>query len=212
MTTIGAGTEIITGYADRSGDNDCTAGFLVRTSDGRSGLLTAGHCNRPGGQGTAAISYPGADVYRVIGTFTHTVIDHGHDIGLITLDNTDTFPLWWAVDGHPVAGVTSTIKPGEQLCHFGIYTPTPACGPALTPGSGTVVYKAPSGCGDSGGPVYTTRPDGAVVAVGIHIAGSNGDGSPANCGHQLKISIAEIIEPWLDRWGLTVVNPFYPSP
>ncbi|HEY0226791.1 MAG TPA: endopeptidase, partial [Mycobacterium sp.] len=47
-SAIGPGAGIYVEYASGSSGMGCTAGFLVRTSTGQRGFLTAGHCNRHG--------------------------------------------------------------------------------------------------------------------------------------------------------------------
>jgi hypothetical protein len=152
---------------------------MVRTKDERPGLLVAGHCNHRGGPGTVAIHYGGIYSYPTIGTFTESVFDGSgwddYDIGLITLDNTGTIPLTADVDGHAVIGVAERVEVGDMLCHFGIRSGGSVCGPVVVSEVNKVRFAAPGKCGDSGGPVYRIRSDGAADAVGVYIAVSNGE-------------------------------------
>lgn len=207
---IGPGIGIDVRYADGSGEITCTAGFVVRNSAGQSGLLTAGHCNRPGGPGQVTINYAKTGSDTRIGTFTQTIKEgnawQDHDIALIELDDADTIPLVSDIAGRPVSGVSSEVTVGQQLCHVGIRTGAPACGPVVTSDANKVAFAASSGCGDSGGPVYSIRPDGSANAVAVHVAGSNADGSEPSCETAHRFSVAEPIKPWLDKWNLTLVT------
>lgn len=207
---IGPGIGINVSYADGTGEIRCTAGFMVRTKDGRPGLLVAGHCNRPGGPGTVTIHYGGGYSYPTIGTFTETVFDgngwNDYDVGLITLHNTGSIPLTTDVDGHAVTGVAERVEVGEVLCHFGIRSGGPVCGPVVVSEVNKVRFEAPGKCGDSGGPVYRVRDDGTAEAVGVYIAVSNGDESEPSCEEPQRFSIAQLIQPWLGAWELTLAT------
>lgn len=186
----------------------CTTGFLVRTHDGQPGLLVAGHCNPGGGPGQVVIRYGGAYAYRTIGTFTETVSDGSdwddYDIGLITLDDPGKIPLTSVVDGHPVVGVAEHVLEGDVLCHYGIRSGEPLCGPVVASETNKVRFEAGGTCGDSGGPVYRLRDDGAAEAVGIYIAVSDGTYSEPKCEDPHPFSIAQTITPWLSAWELTL--------
>lgn len=174
---IGPGIGIDVKYADGSGRIVCTAGFLVRTRTGTPGLLTAGHCNRPGGQSTVTINYSRTGSNETVGTFTETVVEGNawddDDIALITLDN--------------AKAIRACVRP------------------VILSKNGKVGFAAPGGCGGSGGPVYSLRPDGTAMAVGVHVAGSNADDREPSCDAH-RFSVAELIQPWLDKWGLTIVT------
>lgn len=213
---IGPGVAIAASYADGSGGMRCTAGFLVRSSTGHPGLLSAGHCNRPGGPGTAAITYAKTDTYEMVGTFATTVFDGDgwghHDIAVIALDRPGAIPLTSHIaDRIAVTDVNDHVAEGEQLCHLGIRTGMQVCGPVVKNSGGKVAFAAPTGCGDSGGPVYTVRPDGTAAAVGVLVAGSNADDFKPGCERPARFSVAELIKPWLDEWELTVVTTPAPA-
>jgi hypothetical protein len=207
---IGPGIGIDVSYADGSGGISCTAGFLVHTREGRPGLLAAGHCNRPGRPGTVAIHYGGSYSYPTVGTFTESVFDgkgwDDYDIGLITLDNAGTIPLTADVDGHAVTGVAERVEVGDLLCHLGIRSGGPVCGPVVVSEVNKVRFAAPGKCGDSGGPVYILRSDGTAEAAGVYIAVSNGDDTEPSCNEPQRFSIAQLIRPWLGAWELTLVT------
>lgn len=207
---IGPGIGIDVTYADGSSTISCTAGFLVHTKDGRPGLLVAGHCNKPGGPGTVAIHHGGLYKYPVVGTFAESVYDgndwNDYDIGLITLDDTGTIPLTSDVDGHRLVGLAEQVGIGDTLCHFGIRSGEPVCGPVAAIEANKVRFTATGKCGDSGGPVYIVRPDGTAEAVGIYIEVSNGDYSAPKCDEPHEYSIAQLIKPWLTAWDLTLVT------
>lgn len=214
-TAIGPGIGIDVAHADGSGNLSCTAGFLVRTKDGNPGLLVAGHCNAPGGPGTVRIHYVGSYGYPKVGTFTESVYGGNdwddYDIGLITLGDTKKIPLTSDIDGHPVTGVAERVEIGDVLCHFGIRSGGPVCGPVVVSEVNKVRFAAPGKCGDSGGPVYIVRPDGTAEAVGVYVAVSNGDYSEPTCDEPQKFSVAQLIRPWLGSWELTLVTASAPA-
>ncbi len=209
-TAIQPGIGIDVRYADGSGGISCTAGYLVRTKDNRPGLLVAGHCNRPGGSGSVAIHYGGRYSYPTVGSFTESVFDGNgwddYDIGLITLDNVGTIPLAFDVDGHRLTGVADRVEVGDTLCHLGIRSGGPVCGPVIVSDVNKVRFAAPGKCGDSGGPVYLVRGDGTAEAVGVYVAVSNGDDSEPTCEEDHRFSIAQLIQPWLGPWELTLAT------
>lgn len=190
----------------------CTAGFLVHTRDGRPALLSAGHCNEPGTDGTVSIHHGGLYKYPIVGRFAESVYGgndwNDFDIGLITLDDGagGKIPLTSDVDGHPVAGLAEQVEPGDILCHFGIRSGEAVCGAAVAVEENKVRFVANGRCGDSGGPVYRLRPDGEAEAVGIYIEVSNGDYSEPKCDEPHEYSIAQLIKPWLKAWDLTLVT------
>jgi V8-like Glu-specific endopeptidase len=209
-SAIGPGTGIAVTYADGSGGMGCTAGFLVRTNTGQVGVLTAGHCNKPGEPSKTSVNFPGNGSYVTVGTFSNTVIEgqrgEAHDIGLIVLDS-DKVPRNSAIAASvPVTGVTSELLVGEQLCKFGMKTGRPECGQITDLSQSKVAFLADSECGDSGGPVYLLRNDGTATAVGIHIRGGRPDDPNPSCGTTATFSVAELVQPWLDAWNLTVVT------
>lgn len=207
---IGPGIGINITPSDHSAAISCTAGFLVRTKDGRPGLLSAGHCNKAGGPGTVSVHHGGFYSFPTVGTFTESVYGgndwNDFDIGLIILDDADGIPLTSEVDGHPVTGLADRIEIGDTVCHFGIRSGEPRCGPVVASEDNKVRFTAAGTCGDSGGPAYRLRPDGTAEAVGIFIAVSNGDYSEPKCDVPHEYSVAQLIKPWLAAWDLTLVT------
>ncbi|GAB3015229.1 hypothetical protein MBOU_22500 [Mycobacterium bourgelatii] len=209
-SAIGPGTAIAVTYADGTGGMGCTAGFLVRTNAGETGVLTAGHCNKPG-QASKVSMNAGSDIYPTVGTFNQTVSEgargEDHDIGLVVLDP-DKVPRTSAVTGSlPVNGVAADLRIGQQLCKFGMKTGQALCGQITDITESKVVFLAGSQCGDSGGPVYLIQDDGSVAAVGIHIRGGRPNDPNPGCSIPATFSVAELVRPWLDAWGLTLAVP-----
>ncbi|OBY31843.1 hypothetical protein [Mycolicibacter kumamotonensis] len=208
--TIGPGIGINVTPTDGSDNISCTTGFLVRTKDDRPALLSAGHCNKPGGPAAVAIRHGGLYKYPVVGTFTETIYDgndwNDFDIGLIDLDRPGKIPLTSEIDGHPVVGLAERVEIGETVCHFGIRSGGAMCGPVVAGEENKIRFAATAKCGDSGGPVYRIRPDGAIEAIGIFTAVSNGDYSEPTCDGPHIYSVAQLIKPWLNAWELTLVT------
>lgn len=209
-SAVGPGAGIYVEYADGSGGMGCTAGFLVRTSTGRPAVLTAGHCNRPGEPSTVSMNLAGILPYTTLGTFAQTVNEgvhtEQHDIGLIALDR-DTVPRDPAIAASlPVSGVTDNLNLGQQLCKFGMGSGEAACGQVVEISDSQVVFLATGRCGDSGGPVYLVQGDGSASAVGILTRGGDLNSPKAGCSAPAKFSVAELIQPWLDKWELTAVT------
>ncbi|CAM4079248.1 V8-like Glu-specific endopeptidase [Mycobacterium basiliense] len=204
---IGPGAGIAVSYADGSGGMGCTAGFLVRTSTGKTGVLTAGHCNKPGEASKVSINYTGTSPYVIVGTFNQTISEglrgEAHDIGLIVLDSGNVPRTSAIAASLPVTGVADNLRIGQQLCKFGMRTGRAECGQITDVTDSKVEFLAASQCGDSGGPVYAIQNDGSAIAVGIHIrAGRPNDPNPG-CSIPATFSIAELVRPWLDKWNLT---------
>lgn len=212
-SAIGPGTAIAVTYADGSGGMGCTAGFLVRTKAGQTGVLTAGHCNKPG-QASKVSMNSGSGPYATIGTFTRMVSEgvqgEAHDIGLVLLDSgldSEQVPQTSAITGsQPVAGVVGDLRIGQQLCKFGMKTGQATCGQVTDITESKVVFLAGGQCGDSGGPVYLIQDDGSAVAVGIHIRGGRPNDPNPGCAFPATFAVAELVAPWLDAWGLTLAS------
>ncbi|MCV7242884.1 endopeptidase [Mycobacterium mantenii] len=209
-SAVGPGAGIYVDYADGSGGMGCTAGFLVHTSAGKTAILTAGHCNRPGGPSKVTMNLGGVLPYATLGTFSQTVSEgvhnEQHDIGLITLDG-DNIPQSPAVASTlPVTGVATNLQIGQQLCKFGMGSGADSCGQIVRITGSKVVFLASGQCGDSGGPVYLYEKDGTVSAVGILIRGGDPVIPKAGCAARAKFSVAELVRPWLDKWRLTAVT------
>ncbi|HEV7581432.1 MAG TPA: S1 family peptidase [Mycobacterium sp.] len=209
-SAAGPGAGIYVEYADGSGGMGCTAGFLVHTSTGQAGVLTAGHCNRPDKPSKVVMNLGGILPYAKLGTFVRTVSEgvhnEQHDIGLIVLDG-DNVPQSPAVATTlPITGVTTDLSIGQELCKFGMSSGEAECGQVLDVTHSKVEFSAGGQCGDSGGPVYLIQTDGTATAVGIDIRGSNPAVPNAGCLAPAKFSVAELVQPWLDKWHLTAVT------
>ncbi|MEZ0353284.1 S1 family peptidase [Mycobacterium sp. pR1184] len=206
----GPGAGIYVEYTDGSGGMGCTAGFLVHTSSGQAGVLTAGHCNRSRQPSKVVMNLAGILPYAKLGTFVQTVNEgvhnEQHDIGLIVLDG-DNVPQSPAIAAAlPITGVTTDLSIGEQLCKYGMSSGEAECGAILDITESKVSFAAGGQCGDSGGPVYLIRNDGTATAVGIDIRGSNPANPVAGCLAPAKFSVAELVQPWLDQWHLTAMT------
>jgi hypothetical protein len=215
-SAVGPGAGIYVQYADGSGGMGCTAGFLVRTSTGQAGILTAGHCNRPGEASKVTMNLAGILPYATLGTFSQTVSEgvhnEQHDIGLIAL-NGENVPQNPAIGASlPVSGVATKLQTGQELCKFGMGSGEATCGQITEVTDSKVVFMAPGQCGDSGGPVYVNDSDGTVRAVGILIRGGDPYLAKPRCLAPAKFSVAELIQPWLDKWRLTAVTAATASP
>ncbi|EFG74462.1 hypothetical protein HMPREF0591_5655 [Mycobacterium parascrofulaceum ATCC BAA-614] len=209
-TAVDPGAGIYVQYADGSGGMGCTAGFLVRTRTGQPGVLTAGHCNRAGGPSKVTINLGGVLPYATLGTFSQTVSegvhDEQHDIGLILLDG-DNVPQNPAIGASlPVSGIAANVRVGQELCKFGMGSGEATCGRVTEVTGSKVVFLAPGQCGDSGGPVYFDHGDGTLHGVGILIRGGDPYLRRPGCAAPAKFSVAELVQPWLDRWQLTAVT------
>ncbi|SPM43106.1 endopeptidase [Mycobacterium numidiamassiliense] len=209
-SAIGPGAGIYVEYASGSSGMGCTAGFLVRTSTGQPGFLTAGHCNRPGNPSRVTMNLGGILPYAMLGRFSRTINegsgDDQHDIGLIMLDG-ESVPQTSAIAASlPVSGVATDLWVGQQLCKYGMTTGHEECGQVLDITGSKVVFAAAGQCGDSGGPVYAVQSDGTASAVGIDIRGGNPLNPRAGCSAPAKFSVAELVQPWLKTWNLTVVT------
>lgn len=179
----------------------CTAGFLVNLPDGRTGMLSAGHCQY---RGDAALDASG----NRIGTYLYS-IDQGKkpgdtDAALIVLEpglHVDT----WILERTGVTDVATvadlmTGRNGQMptICYYGSTTGGgPQCGTNTTVEGDKIAIWAPGAKpGDSGGPVWAVWPDGSRSAVGTLIRGSSSTpGAPDTV-------VATLAAPWLDRWGL----------
>ncbi|SPM37108.1 endopeptidase [Mycobacterium rhizamassiliense] len=213
---IGPGVGIFVEYPDGSGGMGCTAGFLVHSSTGQAGFLTAGHCNRPHKASKVTMNLGDILPYARLGTFSRTVNEgdrtEQHDIGLIVLDGEDVPQTSAIAASLPVSGVTTDLWVGEQLCKYGMSTGQEECGQVLDITASKVVFTAAGRCGDSGGPVYAVQSDGTAAAVGIDIRGGNPLNPKAGCSAPAKFSVAELLQPWLQKWKLTVVTNQPPGP
>lgn len=197
--TPGAGIALV-GVGNSGGT--CTAGWLAHDANGHPVMVSAGHCDLGG---PVAMKWTATNQYETIGTFTKSIddgnVENDTDIGLISLSN-NTIPSDTRVlSRRPVEGATADVKIGDVLCKYGNVTGR-ACGPVLDqPTASKVRFGAAGAPGDSGGPVYLIQPDGDAIAVGVTIRGADSGGA-----------VAELIEPWLQKWNLTLGTTPKPAP
>ncbi|MUL61124.1 hypothetical protein B5P44_00790 [Mycobacterium sp. CBMA 213] len=195
---LAPGGAIATYNADTSKDGAaCTAGWLVHDSAGQPGLLTAGHCFLGGGASFNST----ANGLTGIGRFTDHVSEgfkgEDADMALVGIGNfPNAKPI--SVDTR-IIGIRPVVAPadpaklsvGQTLCHFGTTTGL-QCGQITELGTTNIAFNAKAAGGDSGGPVYIRNEDGTATPVGITIRGDD------------EGTVAELIGPWLSKWGLTV--------
>lgn len=180
------------GTALTIGNELCTAGFVARNKNGAPVMFTAGHCDvgeRVQAQSASAGLVPAADF--VASSYAGS---DGEDPDIAVMKLTGAMDLDPNVDAElPVGGSLPIVAEGLTLCKQGAVTGR-SCGPVIECSSSKVKFAAKIAPGDSGGPVWGYTTSGAIFAVGITIRESSSDGYP----------VAELIDPWLDRWNLTI--------
>lgn len=193
--TIAPGFGFVSANKANTDGGTCTIGFLAHTKDGQPVMISAGHCDRGG---AVSMKFSGTGAYESIGSFTHTVSEGldgaADDVGLVGLGS--AIPEDFRIFGiRPVTGSTTNLRIGQELCKFGIATGL-QCGKITTVTPKKVVFDAKAEVGDSGGPVYLRNSDGTATAVGVSTAIATEGGT-----------VAELVEPWLRRWELTLDTP-----
>ena len=179
------------GTALTIGNELCTAGFVARNQHGAPVMFTAGHCDvgqrvQAGSASTGLV--PAGDI--VASAYGGSV---GEDPDIAVMKLAGSITLDPNVDADlPVGGTAPIIANGMTLCKQGATTGR-SCGPVIESSASKVKFAARIAPGDSGGPVWGYTSTGSIFAVGITIRQSN-DGYP----------VAEMIEPWLQRWNLTI--------
>lgn len=180
-------------YINTRSGGSCSTGWIVST-DGRTFVLTAGHCGRPGD--VIAIRDRSGNTRRV-GEFVETRYTEigSYDDGLIELWDsapyTSTIPLTGKLKGWLSADQLAAREP--QICRLGYRTGL-SCGEYLSTDSVVVRYRNISDRGDSGGPVFA-KIDGDLYAIGVTSGGSSTDATHA---------VAALIAPAMTRWNLTI--------
>lgn len=188
-------TSITPGVSIFSGNEVCTAGFIVRSAAGVPGLLTAGHCKK---DRAVRVQQSGAKARRVtVGEFERATFDKATlDLGWISLRGS-SLPIRSAVLGRKaVAGVLTRdelerTKP--RLCWQGQRSGLKCSAYKGLDENRAFVAAAPSP-GDSGAPVYAVRRDGSVDAVGILLGTTRDDRG-----------LVELVAPRLAEWNLSLV-------
>ncbi|EFV14346.1 hypothetical protein [Segniliparus rugosus] len=191
-----------------SSQNDrafCTLGFLARLPDGRTGAVTAGHCDNdaPGSPGWVHMAYSPTDTWR---RFAHFVAkaygdDAGSDIALLAVDPSAGIPtdarIGYKLDVRGYVDAATLAATAPKACKWGAVTGM-TCGDfiGVVPGTNKAQWRMASAHGDSGSPVFVSIKSGGVGAVGVL------DGSPR--GDDGVVTV-ELIEPWLSKWGLQLL-------
>lgn len=146
----------------------CTLGYV----DPQTRVaFTAGHCRASGTVTDKGGTVIGTQVSFRDNTPDGTTIDTNHQIA-----------DWEVIQLLPTAAVNNVLPSGKVLvtdpavlpvagmpvCHFGVVTGE-SCGTveAVNNGWFTMANGVVSRKGDSGGPVYTTLPDGRAVLIGV---------------------------------------------
>ncbi len=179
------------GTALTIGNELCTAGFVARNQHGAPVMFTAGHCDV--GQRVQASTVPTGLVPAGDIVASAYGGDDGEAPDIAVMKLTGTMNLDPNVDADlPVGGTAPIIATGMTLCKQGATTGR-SCGRVIESSPSKVKFAARIAPGDSGGPVWGYTSTGSIFAVGITIRQSN-DGYP----------VAEMIDPWLQRWNLTI--------
>lgn len=171
----------------------CTAGFVARNRRGAPVMFTAGHCDTGGNVSLNSLKAGGTiPVAEFVATEYGGSSGEQHDVAVMKLEG--SVPLNPAIaDEIPVTGYLAGVYNGMMLCKVGISTGR-SCGRVVSSTASKVKFDAEIAAGDSGGPVYAMKDDGTAAAVGITIRTADDDGMP----------VAELIGPWLERWGLSI--------
>ncbi|TRW82478.1 hypothetical protein FK535_13160 [Mycolicibacterium sp. 018/SC-01/001] len=146
----------------------CTLGYVdpaTRTA------FTAGHCRASG-----TVTDKSGTVIGTQGSFRDNTPDG------TTIDTNHQIADWEVIHLLPSAPISNVLPSGKALvtdpavlpvagmpvCHFGVVTGE-SCGTveAVNNGWFTMADGVVSRKGDSGGPVYTTTPDGRTVLIGV---------------------------------------------
>ncbi|GAA0992603.1 hypothetical protein GCM10009551_053670 [Nocardiopsis tropica] len=189
------GKTVTPGMTIFSGSEVCTAGFMVRTESGASGILTAGHCKKADAVRVQTSQDKANRV--VVGTFERVTFDKPTlDLAVVTLAKSPR-PVRSAILGKTaVAGVLSKEEVQDRkprLCWQGQRSGYKCSEYKGIEGNRVFLGDAPAK-GDSGAPVFAVRSDGSVDAVGIMI-GITRD----NRG------LVELIQPRLSEWKIKLV-------
>jgi hypothetical protein len=146
----------------------CTLGYV----DPQTRIaFTAGHCRASG-----TVTDKGGTVIGTQGSFRDNTPDG------TTVDTNHQIADWEVIHLLPDVPVNNVLPTGKVLvtdpavvplagmpvCHFGVVTGE-SCGTveAVNNGWFTMANGVVSRKGDSGGPVYTTTPDGRTVLIGV---------------------------------------------
>lgn len=148
----------------------CTSGFNA-TRNGRSFLITAGHC------GPVAWTWRRYATGRSIGSVTarRFAPEHGLDWAIVRSNGTHGLPPRVRDGGRQrvVSGV-ARVRRGMRVCLHRGWTGGTRCGRLLQVGNRVVTADIVARRGDSGSPLFRRRGNGTVTAVGILSSRSRG--------------------------------------
>lgn len=203
---LAPGYPLATRTPDGSPGNRCTTGFVVRNNINAPVLLVSGHCDAGGNVGV--YHQPTGDWLPVGSFFLNTygppITISTPDIGAVSLTSA-AVPVSGDLLGRtPVRGA-AIPEVGQQLCKHGEISGT-SCGTVIQVTENKVYFTAANRLGDSGGPVYIDNRDGTITAVGIDSAipeyscKTNDFSGAEDCSGN---TIAELVVPWMQRWGLS---------
>lgn len=178
----------------------CTLGPAVRSADGRSGFLTAGHCTS-GKPTTPAYLSRTSDALgpqTLMGDVQDAVDDDiANDSAIIwapAAADAGRIAGRWPVAGiMSKADVPTLVKPGDPVCINGARSGV-VCSPLISADGYDIRTEAVTQGNDSGAPVFVVAPTGAAILIGIH------RGVDGNAG------MATFISPVLDRLNVKVVT------
>lgn len=170
----------------------CTAGFAAQGKDGGYYLLTSGHCDdHDGSAWTDSNDSP-------LGHITLSEEEGWEkDAAVIRLDPGVGVPTSAIGGKYQVRDVLSAgqIEVGMPFCKIGAITGE-TCGEITDRDDDLVEANVYSLHGDSGSPGFVKNSDGTVSAVGILMASPDGD------DHTTYFTL---VEPLLDKWGLSIL-------
>lgn len=177
----------------------CTAGPVVRLSDGSPAVVTSGHCGDNGDEVTFDSTVPAARMERRVDQRIDGVI---HDYTVVPVRTGTASPV--IAGKYPQSGflrmdelrVLGNQLGGMELCSVGAKS-RERCGPMVRVdyGRGEIVADFISVKGDSGGPVFVKTAEGTALVVGI-LMGYRTDGT--------NYSVIVPIESAMDTYNLTV--------
>lgn len=181
----------------------CTLGWLVVSTRGDIGALTAGHCSigpeidvhdPATGKATTAGKWLRSEHSG------HDTVLHGTDIAAMAL-STELGHSVGTRDGVSPLGVSTAQDllndPPARICKKGGQTGV-SCGPLVDISDDRVTFRAAVDHGDSGGPVWAVSDAGVVTAVAVVVGQSDDDPS---------VTVGQLINPWLLRWGFNLGVP-----
>lgn len=176
----------------------CTLGPAVRSADGRSGFLTAGHC-ASGKATTPAYLSRTSDALgpqTLMGDVQDAVDDDAaNDSAIIwapAAADAGRIAGRWPVAGIMTkADVPSLVQPGDPVCINGARSGV-VCSPLISADGYDIRTEAVTQGNDSGAPVFVVAPSGSAILIGIH-RGVDG-----------AVGLATFISPALDRLQVTV--------